>query len=218
MGSGKGREIRRRNARPDKNVHAAGPPQTPTNLERDAAHAVTRDPWQPQRRAGRFRVVCLMSWISAPRARVCFSLILYSHINPSSRHRNLRRKKKKKLYKKTTSDVQSTIVAVSFFQHDTHKKQVVVDEGSADARVTPEHAWPLEWHRGENVDGGSDEWRKGDRVYARWRSRSAYYRGRIRRVHGNGTFEVRFDDGDVQEIVHYYDMSRARPVDESWDR
>ena len=54
---------------------------------------------------------------------------------------------------------------------------------------------------------GSEGFNRGDKVEARYRGKSKYYKGKITRVHADGTLDISYEDGDVE---HRVDPSLAR--------
>ena len=46
-----------------------------------------------------------------------------------------------------------------------------------------------------------NELSRGDRVEARYRGKSKWYKGKIMRVNVDGTYDIEYDDGDVERRV-----------------
>ena len=59
--------------------------------------------------------------------------------------------------------------------------------------------------------------REGDKVEARFRGKSSakYYPGKVTRIHGNGTVDVRYDDGDSDRNLK---PSHVKALDSGSDR
>merc|ERR1712054_218303 len=49
--------------------------------------------------------------------------------------------------------------------------------------------------------GGGGRLREGDKVEARYRGKSRYYPGKISRDHGNGTYDIDYNDGERETRV-----------------
>ena len=85
------------------------------------------------------------------------------------------------------------------------------DDGDKEVGIGEEHVRPLGRPRnggGGGGDGSDDglrdqirNLREGDNVEANYRGRGRYYKGRIRRVNSNGTFDVDYDDGEKERDV-----------------
>ncbi|KAH8059996.1 cytidine deaminase [Aureococcus anophagefferens] len=75
------------------------------------------------------------------------------------------------------------------------------DDGEREARVDP----ALVEKRDDDSDDGRRPrgrgLREGAKVEARYRGRSKYYKGKIARVRGDGTFDVDYDDGEKETRV-----------------
>jgi hypothetical protein len=53
----------------------------------------------------------------------------------------------------------------------------------------------------DDDDRGRGRMRVGDKIEARYRGRSKYYKGKISRVRADGTFDVAYDDGEAETRV-----------------
>ncbi|CAM9753461.1 unnamed protein product, partial [Laminaria digitata] len=87
------------------------------------------------------------------------------------------------------------------------------DDGDKDVGIGEEHVRSLGRPRSGGGDGGGDgsddglrdrnekNLREGGKVEANYRGRGRYYKGRIRRVNSNGTFDIDYDDGEKERDV-----------------
>ncbi|GBG28986.1 Cytidine deaminase [Hondaea fermentalgiana] len=85
------------------------------------------------------------------------------------------------------------------------------DDGDQERRVIPSKVRKLGGGRGSPRRGGRDEFdteddaggalREGDRVEARYKGGSKYYKGKISRVNADGSYNIDYDDGDKERRV-----------------
>jgi len=53
----------------------------------------------------------------------------------------------------------------------------------------------------DNKKSKKDVFEEGDKVEARFRGRAKWFPGRIKRVNRNGTYDIKYEDGDTEEVV-----------------
>ena len=71
------------------------------------------------------------------------------------------------------------------------------DDGDRERRVAPSLMRKVVEDASDTSDGIS----VGDRVEARFKGKSKYYKGKITRAHADGTFDILYDDGDSERRV-----------------
>ena len=69
------------------------------------------------------------------------------------------------------------------------------DDGERETRVAKRLI------RSKDGGGGDDKLREGDLVEARYRGREKYYKGKISRDRGDGTYDIAYDDGERETRV-----------------
>ena len=69
------------------------------------------------------------------------------------------------------------------------------DDGERETRVAKRLI------RSKDGGGGDDKLREGDLVEARYRGREKYYKGKITRDRGDGTYDIAYDDGEKETRV-----------------
>ena len=77
------------------------------------------------------------------------------------------------------------------------------DDGDVDIGARAEHLRPLPVAQSQRGGGGSsgDALREGMKVEARYRGKSRYYTGVIKRENRDGTFDIDYDDGEKEMFV-----------------
>ncbi|CAM9461130.1 unnamed protein product, partial [Phaeothamnion confervicola] len=90
---------------------------------------------------------------------------------------------------------------------------VCYDDGDLEDRVEPHNVRPLDGGDGVGSGGGSgggSGLAVGDAMEANFKGEGSWFKGTIRAAHRDGTFDVRYDDGDTEERI---DPLNVRSVD-----
>ena len=82
---------------------------------------------------------------------------------------------------------------------------VKFDDGDRD-RMVPERSIKKLGGGGGGGDSDDESLREGDKVEAKCKGSSKHYPGKIYRDNGDGTYHVKFDDGDVDRAVPKRDI------------
>ena len=76
------------------------------------------------------------------------------------------------------------------------------DDGDEESGVDKELIKPLDPAEAERLQAEAERgFREGDKVEVRYRGKSKYYPGLIARVHGDGTYDIAYDDGEKETGV-----------------
>merc|ERR1719149_424052 len=83
-------------------------------------------------------------------------------------------------------------------KHRDGTYNVEYDDGDVEKYVEAEN---LRSVGGSGGGGGGDRLREGDKVEANYRGKGKFYKGKISRDRGDGTFDIDYDDGEKESRV-----------------